>query len=165
MVFIILEVSSLVFVISTMALFISSIWPLTFSTMFLASPIIALACEALSAFCLVMEDISSMDEEVSSRVAACSDAPSARAWLEADTWAAASYTSLCEVVSPPIAMSRVATMERIRKKLTATMRNAIITAARKAGIMVPFIAFSIRSRSFPIKNMPTIFPSTSFSGQ
>ena len=58
------------------------------------------ACPALSAVCLVMEAICSREEEVSSRDAACSDAPSAKDWLEEDicpeaaaTWAAPSSNS------------------------------------------------------------------------
>jgi len=48
-----------------------------------------------SAFCLVMEDISSREAEVSSWEAACSEAPSANSWPlpatcpeEAETWEA-----------------------------------------------------------------------------
>ena len=40
------------------------------------------ASPALSAFCRVREDISSRAVEVSSRAEACSEAPSARDWLD-----------------------------------------------------------------------------------
>ena len=59
-------------------------WPSP--TTCLASLIRLSACRALSAFCLVMEDISSSDEEVSSIEAACSLSPSASDWLAEDTW-------------------------------------------------------------------------------
>ena len=45
-----------------------------------------LAWLAFSAFCLVMAAISSSEAEVSSRLAACSEDPSARDWLAAETW-------------------------------------------------------------------------------
>ncbi len=57
----------------------------TFSTIVLASAISALACAALPAFVLVMEDISSSEEDVSSSADACSEAPSARLWLACAT--------------------------------------------------------------------------------
>jgi hypothetical protein len=39
---------------------------------------------AFSAFCLVMDDICSSEEEISSMDAACSEAPSANFWLADD---------------------------------------------------------------------------------
>ena len=89
----IFPVSSLVLVISAIAPAISFICRSTFSTISFVSCIIALAWLALSAFCFVIEAISSREEEVSSRDDACSDAPSARDWLAVEIWFAAAVTS------------------------------------------------------------------------
>ena len=62
-------------------------WPS--ATTCLASLMRLLAWSALSAFCLVMEDISSREEEVSSMEAACWLAPSASDWAAPETWPAA----------------------------------------------------------------------------
>lgn len=80
MVLIILAVSLLAAAISCMALVKSVIEPLAWRTSLATSCIKALAWLALFTFCLVMEDISSMEEEVSSKEAACSEAASARDW-------------------------------------------------------------------------------------
>ncbi len=45
----------------------------------------AAACWEFSAFLRVMDDISSLEAEVSSREAACSEEPCARDWLEPET--------------------------------------------------------------------------------
>ena len=58
-------------------------------TTWLASFIRLSAWLALSAFCFVMDAISSNDDEVSSRDAACSEEPSANCWLAEATWSEA----------------------------------------------------------------------------
>jgi len=88
----ILPVSSLALLIASMERTSSCIEASAFSTAPLVKPISASALCELSAFCLVMDDISSIDAAVSSRDEACSDAPSARCWLEAATWEAADDT-------------------------------------------------------------------------
>jgi hypothetical protein len=65
---------------------------LALPTTLLASFMSSSAWRALSAFCLVMEDISSRDADVSSMEAACSDEPSASNWLEEETSAEAEET-------------------------------------------------------------------------
>ena len=85
MVLIILEVSSLALEISSMDCVNSTMESLAFTTTWLASFMRLSAWLALSAFCLVMEDISSKDDEVSSMDAACSDDPSAKPWLADET--------------------------------------------------------------------------------
>ncbi len=85
MVLIILEVSSLACDISPMEVVSSDMESLALTTAWPASFIRLSACWALSAFCLVMDDISSREEEVSSIAEACSAAPSARDWLADET--------------------------------------------------------------------------------
>jgi hypothetical protein len=74
-----------------------------------------LAWPALSAFCLVIEDISSSEEEVSSMEAACSLVPSASCWDEADTCSAAEDTSL-DPASKPLMMRWIG---RVMERVTA----------------------------------------------
>ena len=70
MVFTILEVSSLDLEISVMEVVRAAMASLAFPTIFLASNMMPLAWLAFSAFCLIMADISSRAEEVSSMEAA-----------------------------------------------------------------------------------------------
>jgi hypothetical protein len=81
----ILEVSSELFWISWIASFIRCMDSVPVLAEVRASVARVLACWALSAFCLVMEAISSRLDEVSSRPAACSVAPSARDCDAAET--------------------------------------------------------------------------------
>ena len=94
MVLMILEVSSLADDISFMDWVSSPMMVLAFSITCPLSVVKWLAWRAFSAFCLVMEEISSKEDEVSSKAAACSAAPSANCWLEAATWVAAADTWL-----------------------------------------------------------------------
>ncbi len=89
----ILEVSSLAFEISSMDWVSSVMEPLARSTICFDSFMRLSAVDALSAFCLVIDDISSSDEEVSSIEAACSEAPSASDWLAEETWPEADTTA------------------------------------------------------------------------
>ncbi|OPY03978.1 MAG: hypothetical protein A4E67_02593 [Syntrophaceae bacterium PtaB.Bin038] len=88
----ILPVSSLAWLIASMERTISCIETSAFSTAFFVETISAFALCELSAFCLVMDEISSIDAAVSSSEEACSEAPSARCWLDAATWEAAEDT-------------------------------------------------------------------------
>ncbi len=92
MVLMILEVSSLALEMSFMDTVSRSMESLAVATTWLASFISPSAVPAFSALFLVMEAISSMDEEVSSMDAACSEAPSAMDWLADDTWPEADAT-------------------------------------------------------------------------
>ncbi len=85
MVLMIFEVSSLALEISSMEPVSIPIDSLASITTWLASFIKLSACPAFSAFFFVIAAISSIDEEVSSIDAACSDAPSARDWLDEET--------------------------------------------------------------------------------
>ncbi len=80
MTLIILAVSSELLRISLMALAIRFIESVPLLAALRASAARVLACVALAAFCLVIDDISSRLEEVSSRPAACSVAPCASDW-------------------------------------------------------------------------------------
>ena len=95
------------------------------------------AVEALSAFCLVMEDISSSEEEVSSMEAACSEAPSASDWLAEDTWPEAEATWSAASLSCLTERDTGTVMLR-EKKVTATIVSTRKTApmtSRKFRIM------------------------------
>ncbi len=63
-----------------------------------------------------MEDISSRDEEVSSSDDACSDAPSARGWLDEATWEEAEATCSAPSFSPATTRLMGRVMPRVRKK-------------------------------------------------
>jgi hypothetical protein len=75
-----------------------SLQPTSAITSFTTPSIMALASPAFCAFCLVMDDISSREEEVSSIDAACSEAPSGSLWLDWDTCSEPAATALDEVV-------------------------------------------------------------------
>ena len=83
---------------------LSLILLLAAATTMLVSFIRASASLAWSAFCRVMDDISSKEDEVSSMEAACSEDPSARDWLEDDTWSAAEATCSAPSVNPSAAL-------------------------------------------------------------
>ena len=92
----------------------------------LASPMIISACLAFSAFCLVREDISSNDEDVSSRVAACSDAPSARDWLDSEICPAAPLTWLDEAdISLTTPLNRLMMPRAVNAARIIPRRNVI----------------------------------------
>src|SRR5271157_4478173 len=65
-----------------------------------------LAWEALSAFCFVMEEISSREAEVCSIAAACWEAPSASCWLADETRPDASLTWSAPSMSPSMDLRR-----------------------------------------------------------
>jgi len=82
-----------------------------------ASAARVLACCALSAFCLVIDDISSRLDEVSSRPAACSVAPSASDCEAAETCPEAAATC-----------SELAVIDWMMRLIGLTMLSVIITA-------------------------------------
>ena len=92
MVLIIFEVSSLAFRMSDMEDVSSDMDLDAVRTLSPASFIKTCAWPELLAFCLVMEDISSSEEEVSLMEAVCSEEPSAKVWLAEDTSPAAEAT-------------------------------------------------------------------------
>ncbi len=97
-------------------------------TISLASLMRVLAWLAFSAFCLIWELISSSDAEVSSRLEACSLAPSAICWLDWATWREAEVTcSAPEVSEVTAAFSGLLTERAIARASRATTRP---TAAR-----------------------------------
>ena len=63
-----------------------------------------------------MEDISSRDEEVSSSDEACSEAPSARCWLDAETCEEAEATCSAPSFRPATIRLMGRVMPRVRKK-------------------------------------------------
>ncbi len=97
-----------------------------------ASPASVLACWALSAFCLVIDDISSRLDEVSSRPAACSVAPSASDCDAAETCPAAAATCSAPEVRPPmirwigLVMLRVISTAATIPMMTAAMPTVLI---------------------------------------
>ncbi|OPZ06257.1 MAG: hypothetical protein BWZ10_02974 [candidate division BRC1 bacterium ADurb.BinA364] len=98
----------------------------------LASLAIALAWFELSAFCLVIEDISSSEAEDSSMLEACSLAPLAIDWLAEATWLAAEPTCSAPCIRPRItlAIGRVMLSTIIKAsampRIAATIRPPII---------------------------------------
>src|SRR3954462_887410 len=86
------------------------------------------AWRALSLFCLVMEDISSREAEVSSREEACSLAPSAICWLLWLTWLEAEDTCSLPEDSELMTCVRAEEIERLRKM---PMEAPIAKAANK----------------------------------
>jgi hypothetical protein len=80
-----------------------------------------------------MEDISSMEEEVSSMDDACSEAPSARDWLEEETWAAPELTCSAALLNPAITwfkglLKRDATIIKLVTSTTMPARRVRIRA-------------------------------------
>ena len=88
------------------------------------SPAMVLAWSALSAFCLVIEAISSSAEEVSSRLQACSLAPSAICWLAWATWPEAD-----DVCSAPVQTLDDAADARLILRVMITARTMPIARA------------------------------------
>ena len=83
---------------------------------------------ALSAFCRVIELISSRELEVSSRDAACSDAPSARDWLEEEIWEEAEET--WSLVWERVLIVRL--MGSVMERMDRLTRNPRISARNTA---------------------------------
>ncbi len=135
MVLMILDVSSLALEMACMDAVSCCMDVLASTTTVLVSVMRWLACRAWSAFCCVMEANSSREAEVSSMEAACSEAPSARDWLVAETWAAAEEISSEPVDSSWIiratgpAMERAMSQERARP--TAHKASAMAAMGRK----------------------------------
>ncbi len=102
------------------------------------------AADALSAFCLVMEDISSREEEVSSIDAACSEDPSASDWLAEETWLEADDT--CSAASERLLTTRLTglVMERLRKNPRKTARTEPPIMQASAMILAVFASLSER---------------------
>src|SRR6266849_4171177 len=94
----ILEILPLDAPIPCMDVVISANVRLASATRWLTAFMYSAACCEFSAFLRVMEDISSLEAEVSSREAACSEAPCARDWLDPETLPAALDT--CSAPSP-----------------------------------------------------------------
>jgi hypothetical protein len=76
-----------------------------------------------------MEDISSMEAEVSSSEAACSVAPSARLWLDDDTCLEAAETCSAPAIRLLTALSMGWQMERARLKARTMVRRIVIELA------------------------------------
>src|SRR6266568_7078873 len=102
----ILEILPLDAPIPCMDVVISANVRLASATRWLTAFMYSAACCEFSAFLRVMEDISSLEAEVSSREAACSEAPWAKDWLDPETWPEA-----LETCSAPSASS----LEALRK--------------------------------------------------
>ena len=89
------------------------------------------ACWEFSAFLRVMEDISSLEAEVSSRDAACSEAPWAKDWLAPETSPEALETCSAPSASSVTACVRTLLMPRTMKKASsppaATEKPSIVS--------------------------------------
>ena len=98
-------------------------WALSSTTRFSSAR--ELAWPAASAFCRVMDDISSREADVSSREDACSAEPSARDWLAPDTcWEA--WSSSWELrLSPPMILASAALMARDMNQPTTSTRTMV----------------------------------------
>src|SRR5574340_942076 len=85
-----------------------------------------LACWAFSAFLPVMEENSSMDAEVSSSPAACSEAPCARDWLADDICsdAEATWPALSERLSTIRFTGRITNLEIKEARIPITIKQA-----------------------------------------
>ena len=95
---------------------------------------VVLVCLALSAFCLVIEAISSSEEETSSRLEACSLAPSAIDWLLWATWLEAEAICSAPWVKPAMTLLIGPVMERVIKTASAMpTKSATIRADRHRG--------------------------------
>ena len=139
--------------------------PLARSTICFDSFMRLSAVDALSAFCLVIDDISSSDEEVSSIEAACSEAPSASDWLAEETWPEADTT--CSAASERLVIARLIgrVMERATRMPANTMRAPTMARIARIDHSVFLTAASAIARSWPMKSMPMTFPEASFRGQ
>jgi len=161
----ILEVSSLAREISPIDVISFSMdWP-ALATVSFVTPIMEFAWSALLAFCLVMDDISSREEDVSSMEAACSEAPSAIFWLDEDRTPAAIDTSSTSAFRSNIALSIGLIMERTRKYPTVIMNRPITRPAMMTAEMTVMDVFSSMDLSLPMKTIPAILPSAPTSGQ
>ena len=100
------------------------------------------AWPALSAFCRVMLDISSSEDDVSSMPAACCEDPAASDWLAADTWAAAEDTCSAPSESPA--------MMRRSARLTEMLSSEPKASANPKPVKVP-------TRAIPL-DCPAICP-------
>ncbi len=131
MVLMILAISALDNLMPSMAAFIACMSLAPVSAAWRAWLANSLALSALSALRLVMLDISSSEELVSSSEAACSLAPSANDWLEPDTCAAAEVTwlapSLMTLETPD---NTLVIVLMLQKETAAPMSNPAIPAMR-----------------------------------
>jgi len=104
-----------------------------------ASDASVLAWTALSAFCLVIEDISSRLEEVSSRPAACSVAPCANDCEAADIWVEADATCSdpCKSCWMILLNSRTNRPVMLNPRLTAAINRT--TASPRLMVLARFM--------------------------
>src|SRR5262245_47453272 len=94
-----------------------------------------------------MERISSVDAEVSSRAAACREAPSARLWLVVDTWAAADETF--SALSERRAVSRLSASLALctMRKMPAPTASAMSAKNNSDVVRVSGLVHGCRGRS------------------
>ena len=127
-----------------------------------ASAIMESACFALSAFCLVSDAISSREEDVSSNVAACSEAPSATCWLDSDIWPAAPVTwteALPISFTTPLSRKMMPrAVKKARKTPTTSVTAAKIATLSWVDFAVATITWSViillRTSSFALVSIP-----------
>ena len=134
MVLIILDVSALALEMSAIDSVSRDMDWFAFATTCLVSAMRAFAWIAWSAFCRVIEDISSSEEEVSSMDAACCDAPSASCWLDCEICPEAAATCSAPAQSPDITLANGRVMARVIRK--ESRRPKVMASSEPATIRV-----------------------------
>jgi len=115
-----------------------------------------LAWTALSAFCLVMDVISSSAEDVSSRDAACSDDPSASCWLADETSPEAAAT-WSEASSRPLMARLIGTIIALPRRVANTSPTARPTRMKPMMATFPVAAVLEKAAMASPLTPPVIF--------